>query len=326
MAILRSCVKALAVFCLVLQLPERGGAQTFPAKTMRYVVPDSAGSGGDVFGRIIAAGLSDVLGQQVIVDNRAGAVSNLGAEIVARAAPNGYTLLAVSSTLSANVSLYRNLPYDLVHDLAPVTQMGFTPFVLVVHPSMPLKTVDDLIRLAKAKPGAINYSSAGAGTPTFMAAELFKGVVGVNIVHVPYKGGGPALVAVMSGEAQVYFAPLITALSHIRQGTVRALATISAQRFPLFPALPTLAEAGVQGVEFSNSFGLMVPSKTPAGTIAVLNRATLAVLGKPDVVRRINELGCVVVGSTPGEYAAYVKKEITTLAELFRKIGVTADQ
>ncbi len=320
-----SCLMVFAVFCLALQLPAYGQAQNYPTKTVRYVVPDSPGSGGDVFGRIIAAGLTEVFGQQVIVDNRAGAASNIGAEIAAKAVPDGYTLLAVSSTLSANISLYRNLQYDLVRDLAPVTQMGFTPFVLVVHPSTPLKTIADLIKLAKAKPGAINYSSAGTGTATFIAGELFKGVAGVDIVHVPYKGGGPALMAVLSGEAQVYFAPLITSLSHIRQGTVHALATMSARRFPLFPALPTLAEAGVPGVEFSNSFGMMVPAKTPAGTIATLHRAVVTVLGKPDVVRRINELGCVVIGSQPNEYAAYVRKEIATLAEMFRKLGIAAE-
>ena len=324
--ILRSCIKALAAFSLALQFPAHSQAQNYPTKTVRYLVPDSPGSGGDVFGRIVAAGLTEVFGQQVIVDNRAGAASNIGAEIVAKSAPDGYTLLAVSSTLSANISLYRSLPYDLVRDLAPVTQMGFPPFVLVVNPSMPMKTVADLIKLAKEKPGAINYASAGTGAATFIAGEMFKGAVGVNIVHVPYKGGGPALMAIRSGEAQVYFAPLITAISHIRQGTVRALATISAQRFPLFPALPTLAEAGVPGVEFSNSFGMMVPSKTPAATIAVLNRAVVTVLGRPDVVKRIHELGCIVVASQPHEYAAYVKKEIATLAEFFRRIGVTADQ
>lgn len=325
MGILRSRVKSLAVICLIYQCVANAWAQNYPARVVRYLVPDSAGSGGDIISRIIAAGLTEVFGQQVIVDNRAGASSNLGAEIVAKAPADGYTLLAVSSTLSSNASLYRNLPYDLVRDLAPVTQLVLAPHVVVVHPSLPVKSIADLVKLAKANPGAINYSSAGAGTATFVPAELFKGMVAVDMVHVPYKGGGPALMAVVSGEAPVYFAPVVTSLPHIRQGTLRALAVTSAQRFPLLPELPTVAEAGVPGYDFSNSFGLMVPAKTPNETIALIHRATVTVLNKPDVIKRINSLGGIPIASQPNEYAAYVKNEIAMLAELFRKVGVTAD-
>jgi tripartite-type tricarboxylate transporter receptor subunit TctC len=325
MAMLRSCVKALAVFCLVLQLPERGGAQNFPAKTVRYVVPDSAGSGGDVFGRIIAAGLSDVFGQQVIVDNRTGAASNLGADIVARAAPDGYTLLAVSSTLSANVSLYRNLPYDLVRDLAPVTQMGFTPFVLVVHPSMPLKTVDDLIRLAKAKPGAINYSSAGTGTATFIAGELFKGVVGVNIVHVPYKGGGPALAEVLAGQVQALFSLALAATPHVKAGKVRALAITSARRSAVAPELPTVAELGFAGFEVVGWFGWLAPARTPREIVARLNAEIVKSLKLPEVRGRLLSQSAEPVGNSPQAFAAFIRSEHEQWARVIRRAGIRLD-
>ncbi len=321
MAILRSCAKLLAVICLA--SVANGWAQNYPVKVVRYLVPSSAGSGGDVIARIVAAGLSEVFGQQVIVDNRAGAAQNIGAEIAARAPADGYTLLNVSSTLTANVSLYRDLRYDLARDFAPVTQLVLSPHVVVVHPSLPVKSIGDLVGLAKAKPGAINYASGGFGGATFVPAELFKWMAGVNLLHVPYKGGGPALTAILSGEISVYFAPLATVLPHIRQGRLRAVAVTSAQRFPLLPELPTVAAAGVPGYDFSNWFGLMVPIKTPTGTITLIHRAIVTALNKPDVGKRLNDLGCVPVGNQPEEFAAYIKTEIAILAELFRKLGVT---
>ncbi len=325
MSIFRSCLKLLAALCLIgLGMPS-SQAQNFPNRVVRYVVPDSPGSGGDIMGRIVAAGMTEALGQQVIVDNRAGASSNIGAEYVAKSPADGYTILAVSTTLSANASLYKNLGYDLAKDLVPVTQLALTPHVLIVHPSLPVKTVAGFIKLAKSKPGAINYSSPGSGTSAFIPAEIFRRVVDVDIVHVPYKGGGPALLALVSGEVQSYFAPVLTALPHIKQGTARALALTSARRLPLLPDLRTLAELGVPGIDFSNSLGLMVPAKTPAEVIAVLERGALAALKKPEVAKRINDLGAIVIGSPSAEYGAFVRKEMATIADLFRRGNVTAD-
>ena len=284
--------------------------RTFPSGIVRYVVPDTPGSGGDVMGRIIANAMTESFSQQMIVDNRAGACSNLGAEFVARAPADGYTMLAVSTTLSANASLYKNLSYDLGRDFAPVTQLALTPHVLIVHPSLPVKTVAEFIKLAKSQSGTINYSSPGSGASAFIPAEIFRRVVEVNIVHGLYKGDGPALQAVVSGEVQSYFAPVLTARPQIKQGTVRPLALTSMQRLPLLSDLQTLAELGVPGTDFPNSLGLMVPAKTSPENIAILHRTAVTALKKPEVAKRINELGAIVVASSPADYGAFVKKEM----------------
>ena len=322
MVTFRSCPKLLVVLGLFCYSATSGWAQTYPLKTVRLVVPSTAGSGGDVIVRILTPGLSELFGQQVVVDNRAGAAQNIGAELVARAPADGYTLLNVSSTLTANVSLYRNLPYDLVRDFAPVTQLVVSPQLVVVHPSLPVKAIGDLIKLAKATPGAIVYASGGFGGATYVPGEMFNGMAGVSLLHVPYKGGGPAMIAMLSGEAQVMFAPVVTALPYIQAGRLRAIAVTSIQRLPQLPALPTIAESGIKGYDFSNWFGLMVPAKTPPETIAVIQRAVAAILKRPDVVKRLGEFGCVPVGNQPEEFAANVKADIANLAALFKRVGI----
>jgi tripartite-type tricarboxylate transporter receptor subunit TctC len=297
-------------------------AQAYPNRVVRLVVPSTAGSGGDVIVRIITPGLSEVFRQQVIVDNRAGAAQNIGAELVARAPADGYTLLNVSSTLTANVNLYRNLPYDLVRDFAPVTQIALSPQLVVVHPSLPVKTVGELVKLARSKPGQIIYSSGGFGGATYVPGEMFNAMAGVQLLHVPYKGGGPAMIAILSGEAQVYFAPVVTALPYIKDNRLRAIAVTSNQRLPQLPSLPTVAETGVKGYDFSNWFGLMVPAKTPADTIATIQRAVASVLKRPEVVSRLGEFGCVAVGNSPEEFAAAVKADIASLGALFKRVGI----
>ena len=301
------------------------GAQNWPAKPIRIVVGTSAGGGGDVIARVVAGGLTTVLGQQVSVDDRPGAASNIAAEIVAKAPPDGYTLFEVSITHAVNVSLYRNLPFDLMRDFAAVTQLANSPQVLVVHPSLPVKSTDELVRLAKSRPGAINYSSAGAGTSTFLAAELFKARAGVNLVHVPYRGGGAALTAVIAGETPVYFAPVASSLPQIRAGKLRALALTSAQRMSLLPRLPTVAEAGYPGYECGNWYGLMVPVKTPNETQATLHRAALAALNHPEVNQRLVDLGYIVVGDQPAEFAAYIRSEVEKLAKIVKALNLKAD-
>ncbi len=321
MTMLRFCAMSLAFVCLTYQSMRDAWAQDYPARPVRYIVPSSAGSAVDTIGRIVAGGLSEVFGQQVIVDNRAGAGGNIGAAVAAKAPADGYTLLQANNNHAANATLYSNPMYDLVRDFAPVTQLASSPYVIVVHPSLPVKSVSDLIKLAKARPGAINYASAGVGSGTFMSAELFKSQAGVNMLHVPYVGGGPALTAVISGETSVYVAPLSTALPQIRQGRLRPLGLSAAKRLSLLPDYPTIAET-VPGYEFNAWAGLLVPARTSEQTVATIRSAVVSALNKPDVGKRLSDLGYVVIADQPGELAAHIKSEIEKMAKLIRAIGL----
>jgi tripartite-type tricarboxylate transporter receptor subunit TctC len=269
--------------------------------------------------------MSEALGQQVFVDVRAGAGGNIGAEIAARAPADGYTLLQITQSHTVNVSLYRSLAYDVVRDFAPVTKIDLSPSIVVVHPSVPAKSIGDLVRLAKAKPGALNYGSAGVGTSTFLAAELFKLVAGVNIVEVPYKGGAPAQTAVIAGEVSIYFAPIATALPFIRDGRLRALAVGSATRVPLLSDYPTVAESGYTGYESSNWHGLVVPAKTPKELIASIHAAAVTALKRPDIAKRMQELGLTLIGDQPDEFAEFIKADIEKWRKIVRQKGLTAD-
>ena len=319
------CVKALMLIGLVCIGASSSWAQRYPAKVVRLLVPFSPGSGSDTLGRIIAGGMTDVFGQQVIVDNRAGAAGNIGAEIAAKAPPDGYTLLLANLGHAANVSLYRNLPYDVVRDFAPVTQLASAPAIVVAHPSLPVRSLDELVKLAKARPGAINYASGGVGTPTFVAAELFKAQAGVNLLHVPYRAGGEALTAVLSGEVSIYFSPLATALPHVRQGRLRPLAVTAAKRVPVLPEYPTVAELGYPGYQSGNWYGLLVPAKTPKEIIAAIRAAAVAALNNETISRRLADLGYVAIGDQPEEFAAHIKVEIESLGRILRESRITAE-
>ena len=231
----------------------------------------------------------------------------------------------MSMTHAVNVSVYRNLAYDLVRDFAPVTQIASSPSVVVVHPSLPVKSIRELVALAKARPGALDYASTGAGTATFLAAELFKALAGINMLHVPYRGGGEALTAVVAGEVPVYFAPLAPALPQIQQGRLRPLAVTTSQRLALLPAYPTVAESGYAGYQSGNWYGLVVPVKTPKDTIVTIRNAVVAALNNPVVSKRMVDLGYISVGDQPEEFAAHIKSEIETLAKIVRQTGVTAN-
>ena len=319
------CVKALMLIGLVCIGASSSWAQRYPAKVVRLLVPFSPGSGSDTLGRIIAGGLTDVFGQQVIVDNRAGAAGNIGAEIAAKAPPDGYTLLLANLGHAANVSLYRNLPYDVVRDFAPVTQLASAPAIVVAHPSLPVRSLAELVKLATARPGAINYASGGVGTPTFVAAELFKAQAGVNLLHVPYRAGGEALTAVLSGEVSIYFSPLATALPHVRQGRLRPLAVTAAKRVPVLPEYPTVAELGYPGYQSGNWYGLLVPAKTPKEIIAAIRAAAVAALNNETISRRLADLGYVAIGDQPEEFAAHIKAEIESLGKILRESRITAE-
>ena len=297
-------------------------AQQYPVKPVRFIVPFSPGSGSDTIARIVATALPETLGQQVIVDNRAGAAGNIGAELAAKAPPDGYTMLLVILGHAANATLYRNLPYDLVRDFAPVTQLASTPSIVVVHPSLPVKSIPELVTLAKAKPGAINYASGGVGTPTFIAGELFKLQARVNLLHVPYRAGGEALTAVLSGETSVYFAPIAPALPHVRSGKLRGLAVTSAARLPLLKEYPTVAELGYASYQTGNWYGLAVPARTPPEIVATLNKAAIAALKNPVTNKRLVDAGYLVIGDSPQQFAAHIRTEIANLARILKDVRV----
>lgn len=318
------CAKSALLLFMLWQFAGDGWAQAYPSKVVRMIVPFTPGSGVDTAARIVAAGLTEVFGQQVIVDNRGGAAGNIGLEIAMRAPADGYTLVIVNSGHASNASLYRNLPYDLVRDFSPVTQLVASPNLVLVHPSLPAKSVNDLVRLAKARPGAINYSSAGTGTPTFLAVELLKALAGIDMVHVPYRGGGEALTAVIAGEVSVYFGPFSSSLPHVEKGRLRALAVTSAKRVPQLPTLPTITES-VRGYELQVWYGMMVPVRTPQEIIAMIHAAAVTALNRPDVSKRLGDFGFVTVGNQPAEFGAYIKAEIEKLGNIIRKLNLTAN-
>lgn len=296
----------------------------YPTKPLRMIVPFSAGSGTDTIARIAAGGMAPVLGQQIIVDNRGGAAGNIGAELAAKSPPDGYTLLLANLGHAANMTMYRNLNYDLVRDFAPVVQLAYIPSIIAVHPSLPARSVSELIKLARSKPGAIDYGSGGIGTSSYISGELFKARTGVNLMHVPYKSGGEALTALMTGEVPIFFAPLSTTLPLIRQGRLRGLAVMSLERLPAAPETPTVAELGYPGFQTGNWYGILVPAKSPREVVTVLSRAALAALKDTVVAKRLTDLGFVIVGDQPDQFAAHIRAEIASLAKILK--GISAPQ
>lgn len=317
MTTLKLLLATLVCGILMMQTAADGWAQAYPTKPVRYMVPSSPGSSVDTIGRIVADGLTEALGQQVIVENRAGAGGNIGAALAAKAAPDGYTVVQVNNNHTTNVTLYKKRGYDLMRDFAPVTKLAVSPYVLVVHPSLPVKSVQDLIKLAKAKPGAITYASAGVGSGTFMVTELFKSQAKLDMLHIPYVGGGPALTAVMSGEALLYGAPMATALPQIKAGRLRALGVSTETSMPLLPKVPPIT-ATVPDFEFSAWAGLLVPANTPKEIIATLRAASLKALKSPKIDKRLSDLGFSVAVSQPEELVTFMRSEIAKMAKLIR--------
>jgi tripartite-type tricarboxylate transporter receptor subunit TctC len=320
MARVHVSLRAAVVACALALSPAH--AQQYPVKPVRFIVPFSPGSGSDTIARIVAGGLPEALAQQVVVDNRAGAAGNIGAELAAKAAPDGYTMLLVILGHAANVTLYKNLAYDLVRDFAPVTQLASTPSVLVVHPSLPARSVAELVALARAKPAAINYASGGVGTPTFIAGELFKLQARIDLLHVPYRAGGEALTSVLSGETSVYFAPIAPALAHVRSGRLRALAVTSKARLLALDRYPTIAESGYPSFQTGNWYGLAVPARTPPEIVAALNKAALAVLKNPGVNKKLVDSGYLVIGDTPDQFAAHIRTEVANLGKVLKDVKI----
>ena len=301
-------------------------AADYPHRPIRFVVPYPPSGAADIVARVVAQKLGEALGATVVVDNRAGAGGNLGTDLVAKAAPDGYTLLMGNvGPLAINVSLVKRLPYDPLQDLAPVSFMVIYPNALVVNPSLPVKSVSELIALAKARPGQLSYASAGTGSSTHLAAELFKSMAAIDMAHVPYKGGGQAVVDVMAGQVQLYFSSMLGALPHLKSGKLRALAVTSARRTRAAPELPTVAESGFPGYEANNWLGLLVPAGTPAPIILRLNREIVKIFEQPDVRERLSAQGGEAETGSPEKFADYIRAEIRKWAQVVKDSGAQVE-
>jgi tripartite-type tricarboxylate transporter receptor subunit TctC len=297
----------------------------YPARPVRLVIPFPPGGGTDTMARAIAPKLSEFLGQQVVPENRGGAGANIGAEIAAKSAPDGYTIMLATITNAIGATLYTRLNYDLVRDFSTITRLATTPHVLVVHPSVPVKTVKEFTALAKSKPGQLAYSSSGAGSAAHLAGELFSSLTGTKMVHVPYKGGGPSMIALVGGEVSVCFATMPSAVGYVRGGRLRGIAVTTDKRSPSMPELPTIAETGVKGYEAGSWYGLSAPAGTPKPIIDRLHAETLKVMALPDIKDRLFKTGFEVVTSTPEEFATFTKSEIQKWGKLVKATGLKAD-
>jgi tripartite-type tricarboxylate transporter receptor subunit TctC len=298
----------------------------YPSKPVRLVIPYPPGGGSDTIMRPFAPVLAAKLGQQVVLDNRGGAGGSIGMEAVARAAPDGYTIvIALTAQLAVNPSLFGKLPYDPVRDFAPITLFADGPYVLVVHPSLPVKSVKELIALARARPNDITYASSGNGSGAHLAAELLKSMTGTRMLHVPYKGGGPALTALLSGEAQVLFATYAAGRGHIAAGRLRALGVSTAKRPAVITDIPTIAEAGVPGYDSGVWYAFLAPAATPRPIVERLNRDIVAALNEPDYNRMLVERAINPIGSTPEHLAQYIRSEIVKWAKVVKEAGVRVD-
>jgi len=301
------------------------GAQGFPAKPVRVVVPFAPGGATDVVFRVLAPKLSENLGQQALVDNRPGGGSTIGMDIVAKSAPDGYTLGVANLSFAVNPSLLAKLPYDTERDFAPVSLVTIVPLGISVHPSVPARSVKELIALAKAKPGSLHYASSGNGSATHMATELFKHLTGTDIVHVPYSGGGPAVLSVIGGQVPIYTGSIPSQVQHIKSGKLVALAVTSSKPDPALPGIPTVAEAGVPGYEAVEWQGVVVPAGTPGPVIERLNRAIVASVKAPELNERLAGVGAHAVGSTAAEFGDYIKKELSTWSRVIKATGIKVD-
>jgi tripartite-type tricarboxylate transporter receptor subunit TctC len=316
--------KNIVLTAMLLAVASAANAQQYPTKPLRIIVMNTPGSGADIVTRLIAAKMSESLGQQVVVDNRAGASGNIGAEIAARAAPDGYTLAMITSQQPNVVALFDKLPYDLVKDFAPISLLAAAPYILIVHPSVAAANVKEFVALAKSKPGSLSYGSAGSGSAPHLATAVFSNMAGINLLHVPYKGTTPALTDTMAGQIQlsVLVAPL--ALPAVKAGKVRALGVTSSRRTALAPDIPTVAE-GVPGYEWSGWYGLAAPAKTSPAIIAKLNAGQNEAIKAADFKERLAGVGAEPIGSTPEAYGAHIKTQLDKMKLAIKLAGVKAD-
>src|SRR5262245_51431492 len=299
-------------------------AQGYPQKTIRFVVPFPPGGATDALARILGEKMSEAWKQPVLIDNRAGAGGNIAAELVAKSPPDGYTIIVVGMNHAANLALYSKLAYHPVRDFAPVTQAVAMNMFLVVHPSLPVRSVRELVALAQAQPGALYYGSGGSGSTPHMAMELFKSLAKVNLVHVPYKGT-QSVIGIMRGETAMLFENLISVGAHVHSGKLRALAVGATKRSGAMPELPTVVEAGVPGYEMAAWFGVLAPAATPKPVVAALHREMANTMKQPDIRERFAKLGTEPVGNTPEEFDAFIKAEIAKWGKVVKEAGIKAD-
>ena len=323
----RTSVRAVLLAALpALAIPHTVQAAEFPAKPIRILVGAATGGGVDITARILAAKLSESMRQTCIVENRAGASGNIASEVVAKAAPDGYTvLMGTIAPLAINPSLYANLSFDPARDFAPISRAADSTNVLVIHPALPAKTVKELIAIARQQPGQLFYGSAQTGSAGHLAGELFNTAARVKAVHVPYKGGAPAMIDLMSGQLQMIFATVITAMPQVKSGRIRALAVTTAKRSPLLADVPTMDEAGLRGFEVNNWYGLVAPAKTPPDVVRLLNKEVVAALNHADVRDVMMKQGLDPAPSTPEEFGAYIRSEIAKWRKVVQASGAKAD-
>ncbi len=315
----------IGVACATLLGAQLAGADAYPVKPIRMIVAVPPAGPADTLSRLVSPKLTEALGQAIVIDNRAGANGNIAYEMTARAVPDGYTITAVAAGVAINPSLYRDVKFDPVKDFAPIT-LGITvPNVLVVHPSVAAASVKDLIALAKARQGKLVFASAGNGTSGHLALEQFRLMSGVQTVHVPYKGGGPALTDLLGGQVQALFSIALIAMPQVKAGRIRALATTSAQRSAVAPELPTMAESGFPGFECVGWFGWLAPARVSADIVTTLNRDIVRILKLPDMRERLSGLGADLVANSPQQFAAFIKNERDKWARVIRQAGIQAE-
>lgn len=319
----RYIVAALAAFFAAGAV--HAASPDFPLKPVRLIVPFPAGGGVDIVARSLTPHLTERWGQQVVVDNRPGAGTTLGADLAAHAVPDGHNLLLTNTAHAINATLFKKLPYDAVKDFEAISLVATQPSVLVVNTAVPAKSVKDLIALARAKPGQLNYASSGNGTPPHLSAAMFESMAGVRLNHVPYKGAAPALTDLLGGQVQVMFATIISVTPHLQSGRIRALAVTSPKRSPAMPDVPTVAEAGVPGFEATAWFMLFAPAKTPEALVQRISRDTAAVVSRPDVKARFAKEGAETVGSTPDRAAVYLKSEIARWGKVIKAANIQSE-
>ncbi|MCW5604477.1 MAG: tripartite tricarboxylate transporter substrate binding protein [Burkholderiales bacterium] len=303
-------------------LPAWAAAQSYPTKPIRFVVPFAPGGGTDIIARIVAQQLQEALGQPVVVDNRGGAGSTLGTDIVTKAPPDGYTMLLGNISLAFNAWLYKKLPYNAIQDLAPVTMVAVQPNIVVVHPSVAVKTIKEFAELARKQPGKLTFASAGAGSGTHLAGEMIKDIFKIDLLHVPYKGTGPALSDLIGGQVQMMVSTFASALPHVKSNRLRSLGVTSLKRSSAAPDIPTLDESGVPGYDYSTWYALFMPAGTPRAVVETMNRTTNKVLARGDTRQKLDGQGVDALGGTSAELGAYLKSETEKWGKVVRAANI----
>jgi tripartite-type tricarboxylate transporter receptor subunit TctC len=321
----RKFLSTLGAAALAVGLAGGACAQNYPVKPVRLIAPFPPGGSTDLIARLVAQRLSEALGQQVIVENRAGAGGTIGVEIAAKSPPDGYTIvMGHVGTFGFNPSLYPKLPYDAVRDFAPITNLAFVPNGMVVHPSLPVKTAGDFVRMAKARPGELMFGSGGNGSAAHLAAEYFRIVAKIQLVHVPYKGTGPALIDLIAGQTTMMITGMTAVMPHVKSGKLKLLGVATAKRLPGMPEVPAIAET-VPGYEANQWYGVLAPAATPREIVARLNAEIVKILRRPDVKERLAADGAEPIGNTPEEFGAFIKAEIARWAPVVKASGAKPD-